>query len=89
MAVEDVPAVSTVYKVLRALEDAGRARRGYFIEGLGAAQFTQPERLTRCAASTDGPRRPQGRAPGPRPRGHGTPRTRTARRWTGRRRAAL
>lgn len=43
VAVEDVPGgFATVYKVLRALEDAGRARRGYFIEGLGAAQFTQP-----------------------------------------------
>jgi len=28
-----------VYKVLSAFEDSGRARRGYFIEGLGAAQF--------------------------------------------------
>ena len=43
VAVEDVPGgFATVYKVLRALEDAGRSRRGYFIEGLGAAQFTQP-----------------------------------------------
>jgi len=28
-----------VYKVLSAFEDSGRCRRGYFIEGLGAAQF--------------------------------------------------
>ena len=43
VAVEDLRGgFATVYKVLRALEDAGRARRGYFIEGLGAAQFTQP-----------------------------------------------
>ncbi len=28
-----------VYRVLSELEDAGRTRRGYFIEGLGAAQF--------------------------------------------------
>jgi ATP-dependent Lhr-like helicase len=28
-----------VYKVLTAFEDSGRARRGYFVEGLGAAQF--------------------------------------------------
>ncbi|SFC52791.1 ATP-dependent helicase Lhr and Lhr-like helicase [Nocardioides terrae] len=28
-----------VYKVLSAFEDSGRARRGYFVEGLGAAQF--------------------------------------------------
>ncbi|MCU1529842.1 MAG: box helicase [Frondihabitans sp.] len=30
---------STVYKVLSSFEETGRARRGYFIEGLGAAQF--------------------------------------------------
>ena len=28
-----------VYKVLTAFEDTGRCRRGYFVEGLGAAQF--------------------------------------------------
>ena len=28
-----------VYKVLSAFEDAGRCRRGYFVAGLGAAQF--------------------------------------------------
>ncbi|TIC79861.1 ATP-dependent helicase [Nocardioides sp. GY 10113] len=28
-----------VYRVLSAFEDSGRCRRGYFIEGLGAAQF--------------------------------------------------
>ncbi|TBT95564.1 DEAD/DEAH box helicase [Propioniciclava tarda] len=28
-----------VYRVLSAAEDAGRVRRGYFVEGLGAAQF--------------------------------------------------
>ncbi|WP_380169865.1 ATP-dependent helicase [Kineococcus sp. DHX-1] len=30
---------AAVYKVLSAFEDAGRARRGYFVEGLGASQF--------------------------------------------------
>jgi len=30
---------STVYKVLSGFEESGRARRGYFVEGLGAAQF--------------------------------------------------
>ena len=33
---------SSVYEVLKAMEDAGRVRRGYFVEGLGAAQFVQP-----------------------------------------------
>lgn len=30
---------AAVYKVLSGFEEAGRARRGYFVEGLGAAQF--------------------------------------------------
>ena len=32
---------SAVYKVLATVEEACHARRGYFIEGLGAAQFAQ------------------------------------------------
>ena len=31
-----------IYRVLRAMEDSGRARRGYVVEGLGAAQFAVP-----------------------------------------------
>ncbi|SDS38407.1 ATP dependent helicase, Lhr family [Nocardioides scoriae] len=30
---------AAAYKVLAAFEDSGRCRRGYFVEGLGAAQF--------------------------------------------------
>jgi len=30
---------AAIYKVLSAFEEAGRCRRGYFVEGLGAAQF--------------------------------------------------
>lgn len=33
---------SVVYDVLRAMEEAGKVRRGYFITGLGAAQFALP-----------------------------------------------
>jgi ATP-dependent helicase Lhr and Lhr-like helicase len=36
-----------VYPVLRAMEEAGRARRGYFVEGLGAAQFAIPGAVDR------------------------------------------
>jgi len=39
-----------VYPVLRALEDAGRIRRGYFVEGLGAAQFALPGAIDRLRA---------------------------------------
>jgi len=33
---------STVYPVLKAMEEAGRVRRGYFVAGLGATQFALP-----------------------------------------------
>ena len=42
-AVENVPGgFSAVYGVLKAMEDSGRIRRGYFVAGLGAAQFALP-----------------------------------------------
>jgi len=36
-----------VYGVLRALEESGRVRRGYFVAGLGAAQFALPGAIDR------------------------------------------
>ena len=39
-----------IYPVLRALEEAGRIRRGYFVDGLGAAQFALPGALDRLRA---------------------------------------
>jgi ATP-dependent helicase Lhr and Lhr-like helicase len=42
---------AAVYRVLRAFEDAGRCRRGYFVEGLGAAQFALPGAVDRLRAS--------------------------------------
>jgi ATP-dependent Lhr-like helicase len=36
---------SAVYDVLKALEDAGRVRRGYFVGGVGATQFALPAAL--------------------------------------------
>jgi ATP-dependent helicase Lhr and Lhr-like helicase len=41
---------AAVYPVLRAMEEAGRARRGYFVEGLGAAQFAVPGAVDRMRA---------------------------------------
>jgi ATP-dependent Lhr-like helicase len=38
---------SGVYPILRALEEAGRIRRGYFVAGLGAAQFALAGALDR------------------------------------------
>jgi ATP-dependent Lhr-like helicase len=43
---------STVYKVLSRFEESGRARRGYFIEGLGAAQFATGATVDRLRAFT-------------------------------------
>ena len=36
---------SAVYDVLKALEEAGRVRRGYFVAGLGGAQFALPSAI--------------------------------------------
>ena len=41
---------SAVYPVLRALEEQGRVRRGYFVAGLGGLQFAEPGALERLRA---------------------------------------
>ncbi len=77
----------TAYKVLSGLEETGRTRRGYFIEGLGAAQFATPatvDRLARIRRPTARPRPTsqtalRSRSPSPQP----TPRTRSAPRSAG------
>jgi ATP-dependent Lhr-like helicase len=46
---------SIVYQVLKAMEDAGRVRRGYFIAGLGAAQFAMPAALDLLRTLRDAP----------------------------------
>jgi ATP-dependent helicase Lhr and Lhr-like helicase len=40
----------TLYPVLRAMEEAGHCRRGYFVEGLGGAQFALPGAVDRMRA---------------------------------------
>jgi ATP-dependent helicase Lhr and Lhr-like helicase len=62
---------AALYRVLTTMEDAGRVRRGYFVEGLGAAQFTAGSAIdqlrvtatpvTRALAATD-PANPFGAA---------------------------
>jgi len=48
---EGVPGgFAAVYPVLGALEERGAARRGYFVEGLGAAQFAVPGAVDRLRA---------------------------------------
>ncbi|MET0423241.1 MAG: DEAD/DEAH box helicase, partial [Actinoplanes sp.] len=44
---------AAVYPVLAALEERGAARRGYFVEGLGAAQFAVPGAVDRLRALSD------------------------------------
>jgi ATP-dependent Lhr-like helicase len=39
-----------VYPVLRAMEESGRCRRGYFVAGLGGAQFALPGAVDRLRA---------------------------------------
>ena len=43
---QTVGGFAALYPVLKAMEEAGRARRGYFVEGLGGAQFA-------CAGADD------------------------------------
>ena len=44
---------AAVYKVLSAFEDSGRCRRGYFVEGLGAAQFGTAGAIDRLRTFTE------------------------------------
>ena len=53
---------SAIYPMLRALEEAGRIRRGYFVAGLGAAQFALAGALDRLRAVRD-PESARGDAP--------------------------
>jgi ATP-dependent Lhr-like helicase len=49
---EGVPGgFASVYGVLRELEDRGQVRRGYFVAGLGAAQFALPGAVDRLRAN--------------------------------------
>ncbi len=41
---------AAVYRVLATFEETGRCRRGYFVEGLGAAQFALPGAVDRLRA---------------------------------------
>src|SRR5690606_10749335 len=49
------------YRALATLEESGQCRRGYFVEGLGAAQFALPgavDRLRGAAAESEQPTAP-------------------------------
>jgi ATP-dependent Lhr-like helicase len=50
---------SQVYQVLKAMEEAGRIRRGYFVAGLGAAQFATSAALDLLRSMRDVPETPR------------------------------
>ncbi|HOT56369.1 MAG TPA: ATP-dependent helicase, partial [Ornithinibacter sp.] len=52
---EDVPGgFAALYRVLARAEEAGRVRRGYFVEGLGASQFGTTGAVDRLRSGTGG-----------------------------------
>ncbi|HMA47206.1 MAG TPA: DEAD/DEAH box helicase, partial [Frankiaceae bacterium] len=61
VAAEQVPGgFAAVYQVLKAYEESGRCRRGYFVEGLGAAQFAAPGAVDRMRGLATGRPSPTG-----------------------------
>jgi ATP-dependent Lhr-like helicase len=50
MAEHTTGGFAAVYPVLKAFEGTGRCRRGYFVEGLGGAQFAMPGAVDRLRA---------------------------------------
>ena len=46
---------SAIYPVLKALEESGRVRRGYFVAGLGATQFALPAAVDLLRSLRTGP----------------------------------
>jgi len=56
VASERIPGgFGAVYPVLRAMEETGQCRRGYFVAGLGAAQFALPGAVDRMRALAGDP----------------------------------
>lgn len=53
VAAEEIPGgFASVYRVLATAEESGRVRRGYFVEGLGAAQFGGTGAVDRLRATS-------------------------------------
>jgi ATP-dependent Lhr-like helicase len=46
---------TSVYGILKVLEERGQVRRGFFVDGLGAAQFAVPGAVDRLRAARDTP----------------------------------
>jgi ATP-dependent helicase Lhr and Lhr-like helicase len=57
---EGVPGgFAAIYPLLKTMEEAGKVRRGYFIAGLGAAQFASPGAVERLRSMRERDARPQ------------------------------
>ena len=60
VSVEHLPGgFAAVYDVLKAMEDAGRVRRGYFVSGLGATQFALSQAVELLRSLREEPDVPQ------------------------------
>jgi ATP-dependent helicase Lhr and Lhr-like helicase len=60
VAAEHVPGgFAGVYQVLRLFEEAARCRRGYFVDGLGGAQFSAPGAVDRMRGMSEPPKDPR------------------------------
>lgn len=56
LAGEQIPGgFGSVYPVLKAMEESGRVRRGYFVAGLGATQFALPGAVDLLRSLRDAP----------------------------------
>jgi len=59
---EDIPGgYASLYRVLKEMEDQGKVRRGYFVEGLSGSQFAHPgavDRLRACRQEAEERDRP-------------------------------
>jgi ATP-dependent Lhr-like helicase len=59
-AAENIPGgFSAIYPVLKALEESGRIRRGYFVAGLGATQFALPAAVDLLRSLRNAPQFPE------------------------------
>jgi len=59
-AAENIPGgFSAIYPVLKALEESGRIRRGYFVAGLGATQFALPSAIDLLRSLRNAPQLPE------------------------------
>ncbi|MGH9421348.1 MAG: DNA glycosylase AlkZ-like family protein, partial [Thermoanaerobaculia bacterium] len=59
-AIESVPGgFSAIYPVLKAMEESGRIRRGYFVSGFGATQFGTAGALDLLRSNRDEPDQPE------------------------------